>query len=216
MTEQQSFKRRIRARMDKTGESYTAARRQLLEKAAPPADARVSDDAVRRATGRSRDEWFALLDGWGATERRHPEIARWLVAEHAVAGWWAQGITVDYEQARGMRMPGQQSDGLFAASVSRTLAVPVERVYEAFADEQLRERWLPGEHLEVTTARPARTLHARWEDSPTRVSVGFTSKGDARSLAALTHHRLPDPESAERMKAHWRERMDALKALLEA
>ena len=29
MTTQQSFKRRVRARMDKTGESYTAARAQL-------------------------------------------------------------------------------------------------------------------------------------------------------------------------------------------
>ena len=30
MTTQQSFKRRVRARMEKTGESYTAARAQLL------------------------------------------------------------------------------------------------------------------------------------------------------------------------------------------
>ena len=33
MTRQKSFKRRVRARMDKTGERYTAARRQLLAKA---------------------------------------------------------------------------------------------------------------------------------------------------------------------------------------
>jgi hypothetical protein len=31
MTEQADFKRRVRARMARTGESYTAARRQLLE-----------------------------------------------------------------------------------------------------------------------------------------------------------------------------------------
>jgi hypothetical protein len=44
MTKQKSFKGRVRARMDKTSESYTAARRQLLAKAtseaapdAPPA-----------------------------------------------------------------------------------------------------------------------------------------------------------------------------------
>jgi uncharacterized protein YndB with AHSA1/START domain len=219
MTEQQSFKRRIRARMDKTGESYTAARRQLLDKRAapePPAGNRVSDEAVRRETGRGWDEWFALLDGWGAADRKHGEIARWLVAEHGVGGWWAQSVTVAYEQARGLRVPGQQSDGLFAAGVTRTVAVPVGRLFEAFADEELRERWLPGDRLEVTTAHPDRSLRARWEDSPTRIAVEFTGKGEAKSVAALSHHRLPDPETGERMKAYWRERMDALKALLES
>lgn len=218
MTEQQSFKRRIRARMDKTGESYTAARRQLLEKSAAPepqAGSRVSDEAVRRETGRGWDGWFAVLDDWGAIDRRHGEIARWLVAEHALGGWWAQGVTVRYEQARGLRLPGQQSDGLFAAGVTRTFAVPVERLFEAFAEEELRERWLPGDRLDVTTAHPGRTLRARWEDSATRIAVEFTSKGEAKSAAALSHHRLPDPETGERMKAYWRERLDALKALLE-
>ena len=35
MTKQKSFKDRVRARMDKTSESYTTARRQLLAKSAP-------------------------------------------------------------------------------------------------------------------------------------------------------------------------------------
>ena len=45
MTKQKSFKDRVRARMDKTSESYTTARRQLLAKSAteaprPPAEPR--------------------------------------------------------------------------------------------------------------------------------------------------------------------------------
>jgi hypothetical protein len=35
MTRQESFKRRIRARMEKTGEKYGAARRSLIEQAHP-------------------------------------------------------------------------------------------------------------------------------------------------------------------------------------
>jgi hypothetical protein len=112
MTRQKSFKGRIRARMDKTSESYTTARRQLLAKAGtePPAEAETqpvapvtdapgarrpySDEVVRANTGRTWDEWFALLDAWGGAQRPHPEIARWLVEEHGVGGWWAQGVTV--------------------------------------------------------------------------------------------------------------------------
>lgn len=40
---------------------------------------------VRRATGRGRDEWFALLDRWGAVGRPYREIADWLTAKHGIS-----------------------------------------------------------------------------------------------------------------------------------
>jgi hypothetical protein len=84
-------------------------------------DQTMSDARLGAGTGRSVDQWFALLDGVGATARSHAQIARWLAEEHEVPGWWAQSITVRYEQARGMRLPGQQPDGTFSVSVSRSL-----------------------------------------------------------------------------------------------
>lgn len=78
-------------------------------------------DAVRAATGRGYDEWCDLLDGAGATEWVHVEIARFLADSHDVPRWWAQGITVAFEQARKGRLPGQQADGTFATSVTRTI-----------------------------------------------------------------------------------------------
>ena len=226
MTRQSSFKGRVRERMEKTGESYTAARRQLLAKGAErrpqepepapaPAGRRPSDEAVTEATGRAWDEWFALMDEWGARERKHGEMARWLMEEHGVPGWWAQSVTVAYEQARGLRLPGQQPDGTFSANASKTVAVSVERLFEAFADDELRARWLPGDALRIRTARAPRTLRATWESDGSRVIVGFDAKGDAKSQAALAHERLPDPDAAARMKAFWRERLAALKEVLE-
>ena len=217
MTTQQSFKRRVRARMEKTGESYTAARAQLLPKAEaePEWEARISAEKVRDRTGRTWNEWFALLDEWGAAEREHHEIAAWLGAEHAVAGWWAQGITVEYEKARGLRPPGGDRDGTLNAGASKTVAVPVERLFDAFADLELREQWLPGAPLRQRTAKPNRTLRYDWGDGSTRVILGFQAKGDEKSTVAVSHERLPDAESAERMKAYWRERLSALKTLLE-
>ena len=46
MTQQKTFKRRVRARMAKTGESYTAARRQLLTDAPPPFEPPVAEERV--------------------------------------------------------------------------------------------------------------------------------------------------------------------------
>ena len=46
---------------------------------------RTSDEAVRRATGRGREAWFALLDRWGAAAHKHSEdrfvgSSRWSAA----------------------------------------------------------------------------------------------------------------------------------------
>ena len=47
-------------------------------------------------------------------------------------------------------------------------------------------------------------------------TLGFESKGEAKSVAALQHERLADAAEAERMKAFWRERVATLKEVLEA
>jgi hypothetical protein len=238
MTKQKSFKGRVRARMDKTSESYTAARRQLLSKAAerdaqtqaqmeaaaqppegptdaPGAKRPYSDAVIQANTGKRWDEWFAVLDRWGAVERPHAEIARWVGTEHGVGGWWAQGVTVAYEQARGLRAPGQRRGGLFEVNASKTVAVPVERLYEAFIDPDLRERWLPGATMEVRTTRPGRSIRANWDDGSTRLVVDFTAKGEAKSQVALVHERIADAATAEELKAWWRGRVAALKQVLE-
>lgn len=109
-----------------------------------PATFRTSDAAVRAATGRTRDEWLAVLDAWGGADRPHKAIAAWLMDTHAVAGWWAQTLTVDYEQARGLRAPGGGRDGTFTVGASKTVPVSIERLFAAFMDAGARARWLPG------------------------------------------------------------------------
>jgi uncharacterized protein YndB with AHSA1/START domain len=218
MTTHKSFKRIVRARMEKTGERYAAARAALLagsdsENPGMPA-LTTSDEAIRRRTGRGWEEWFGLLDEWGAAERPHPEIARWLATEHGIPGWWAQSVTVSYERARGLRAVGERPAG-FSVTASKTVAVPVDRLYDAFVDEALRRRWLPDGRLGERTATKPRSARFDWGDGQTRVVLGFEAKGEAKSTVALEHERLPDAEEAERMKTFWRDRVAALKELLE-
>jgi Domain of unknown function (DUF4287) len=219
MTRQKSFKRLVRARMEKTGESYTAARATLLAAAdAKASDApalTMSDEAIRRGTGRGWEEWFDLLDESGAAERPHKEIARWLREEQEIGGWWAQSVTVSYERARGLRAVGERPEG-FSVTAQKTVAVPVDRLYEAFVDESVRARWLPHAQLRERTATKPRAARFDWGDGTTRLVVGFTAQGDAKSTAAIEHERLADAAEAERMKAFWRERVASLKELLEA
>jgi uncharacterized protein YndB with AHSA1/START domain len=218
MTKQKTFKRRVRSRMEKTGERYTAARRVLTPaEPAEPAESAESGEsqATETATGRTNAEWFALLDEWGAAERTHAEIARWLAKQPGVSSWWSQSLTVAYEQARGRRVRHQRPDG-FTITASKTVAVPVSDLFTAFVDEAHREQWLPGAKLTVRTATASRSARYDWEDGATRVNVGFTAKSDTSSTIALSHQRLPDADTAEEMKRWWRERLAKLKELLEA
>jgi len=205
--------------MEKTGESYTAARSALLAAATPKAAdgpaLTMSDAAIRRRTGRGWEEWFDLLDDAGAIDRPHREIARWLADEQGVAGWDAQAVTVGYERARGLRAVGENAEG-FTVTAAKTVAVPVDALYDAFVDDALRERWLPGASLRERTATRPRSVRFDWEDGRTRLVAGFESKGEAKSSVGLSHERLADAAEADRMKAFWRERVAVLKEVLEA
>jgi uncharacterized protein YndB with AHSA1/START domain len=220
LTRQKSFKRLVRSRMHKTGESYTAARASLLAAEEPKATEEpalaTTDERIRRRTGRGWEEWFDLLDEWGAADRAHREIARWVAEQQGVEplAWGAQAVTLSYERARGLRAVGEHPDG-FAITASKTVAVPVERLYEAFVDESQRRRWLPDGELRERTATKPKSARFDWGDGASRVGVTFVAKGDAKSTATVQHQRLAGAEEAERMKALWRDRVATLKEVLE-
>lgn len=223
MTKEASFKRRVRDRMSKTGESYAAARSQVSQKRDRVQGARTrlaatedrpTDDKVAAATGQRWEAWFSLLDRWDGRQRTHGETAAYLMAEHDVPGWWAQTITVWYQRARGMRLKHQQADG-FTIYASRTIAVPLDVVFDAFVEPRSRRKWLTDGAMSLRTSQPGRTARFDWADGATRVSVSFEAKGPAKVTVAVAHERLPDADEAESAKASWRARLAHLKSVLE-
>jgi hypothetical protein len=224
VTKEKSFKRRVRERMSKTGESYTAARSQVSTKRGRVRAARtrlqtaampVSEDKLKASTGRDWEAWFSILDRWGAGDKKHGEIATFIMDQHDVEGWYAQSITVGYERARGMRLKHQQSDG-FSVSASKTIAVPLEKLFDAFVNSRRRRRWLTDGTMSLRTSQPGRTARFNWEDGSTRVNVSFVAKEAAKTTVTVAHEKLPDADEAETAKSLWRERLSDLKSYLEA
>jgi hypothetical protein len=221
MTEQRSFKHLVRTRMDKTGESYTAARTALLDSGTSAPDEGeppliVPDASIRERTGRGWEEWFDLLDAWGAADRTHREIAIWVAEQLTIEplGWNAQAITGSYERARGGRAVGQMPDG-FRITASKTVGVPVERVYAAFLDADIRREWLPDADLRERTSTEPKSARFDWNGGPSRLHVTFEAKDPRKSTATLNHERLADAGERDRMKAYWKDRLAALKQKLE-
>lgn len=213
MTKQELFKRRIRARMAKTGERYGAARRALLTDPQQPARAWVSDpelddQAIREATGRGWEEWRALIDAWPGNRDGHAAIAAHLEAEHGVHGWWAQSVTVGYERITGRRLRHQRADGTFTAGVSRTVAVDVAALREMLLDEADREHLFPGHATELRSRPTSKSL---------RVAIGggvalfsFDTRADGRVKVTVAHERLASADEVTQWKSYWADWLEAL------
>jgi hypothetical protein len=224
MTEHKSFKRLVRGRMAKTGESYTAARVQLLAGAEAAAgdeegpELACSDEMIRERTGRGWEEWFDLLDSWGAESLGHTEIARRVGELPGVSGWYAQAVTMSFERARGLRAVGQRvgSDG-FVAGASKTIAASAEDVFAAFIDPSQRAGWLPDAVLsERTVSKPKTTARYDVGDGATRLMVTVEDKGPAKSTLVVEESRLADADQREVRKDYWRRAVATLKTQLEA
>jgi hypothetical protein len=247
MTDSKHLKTRVRARMTKTGERYTAARRHVLAQAPSragsppsPADApalltgpgpaaaaptagepspaaaasplprpgtSISDQAVRARTGLAWSEWFALLDAAGAAQLDHRGVVA-LASRHGAGSWWQQTVAVEYERARGRRVLHQTADG-FTATVSKTIAAPLGRVWGLLADDRRRDQLLGAGYLR----RSASAGKALRLDGPqaSRVEIRIAAKGE-RCQVAVEHSRLADVAAVAAAKAAWRERLAALAA----
>lgn len=236
MPKQKDLKRLTRSRMQKTGESYTTARAQLVAKKersqkAPPALrpapvpapaakapdyaalAGMSDEAVRAKTGCTWEKWVRSLDAHGAASWPHREIAAFVHEKYKMSSWWSQTVTVGYERIKGLREIGQRRSGGYEATKSKTLPVPVAVLYRAFRDARTRRQWLPGVELTVRKATVDRSLRITWDDG-TSVEVGFAAKGEAKSQVQVQHTKLAGKADAAARKAFWAERLGALAAYL--
>lgn len=166
----------------------------------------ISDSAIKRSTGVSWTTWLERLNQMGAQDLSHKEIATRLVSDYQIAGWWAQSLTVRYEQSIGRRRPGQNNAGDFSVSVSKTLAGSL--------DEGL-DWWLQKIHSRtefnstpIVTSSTTKT--EKWRnyrlvlEDGSRVAVGIYAKTPAKASFSLQHDKLPTSEAAEAWRMYWK------------
>jgi len=218
MPKQKDLKRLVRARMEKTGEAYTTARLHLVKKQPEEKPdyaklAGLSDESVKKATGCNWEKWVFALDRAEGTEMSHRELAQHIRDKYHTPGWWTQMVAVGYERIRGLRAQGQRRSGEWEVSKSKTVAVPVRKLYAAFKTARGRAKWLAGATLTVRTTKPEKSMRVRWEDG-TPVDIFFLPRGETKSQVAIQHRKLTSKAEADRMRAFWAARLDALAAML--
>jgi len=248
MTRARALKSVIRTRIAKTGERYTTARRHVLAARPPaalpvaptpsPAPARtpvpaaaakgsVSDATSRARTGHGLAHWFAILDDFGAVEQGHTAAARHLYAAHKVPGWYAQGITVAYERARGVRRVNQRRDGVYEVSATKMVTAGTREVVAAFSDARQRRRWTNGlapdlaKALATALRAPASKGFVVRADGQARYRYGWGAttvqiyvypKPGGTSQIVVAHSKLASAAELETRRGQWREAWTRLAA----
>ena len=121
-------------------------------------------------------------------------------------------MTVGYERIKGIRERGQRRNGSYEATKSKTFNVPVEVLFDAWADARTRRKWLTGGSVKIRTATKPKSMRLDWSGGGI-IAVGFLDKGK-KSVVALSQDKLPDKATAERLKKYWSGQLDALGAVL--
>lgn len=193
MTKQESFKRRVRERMAKTGERYGAARRVLLEQAEAReattgrrwvSEPEVVDARVLDATGRGWNDWCDIIDAWPGHADGHTAVAAWLQSTHQVDGWWAQTVTGGWERITGRRLPGEMRDGSFTANKSKTVAGDAALIRKMLLDDDLRADLFPGKSTELRSARPQLAATSALTSSSTSLAKRSSLTGPMPGMPA--------------------------------
>ena len=192
---------------------------------------KITDEAIMQKTGRPWTEWFSILDDFDCKKHGHKQSAAFLQKECGASGWWAQTITVRYEQARGLRRVGQRSDGKFGFSFRRTLDVEAQSIYEAFVDENLFSAWYgaaveislsekgyfklaTGERGDIRIWKPERRLKLKWrqaEDSQAAdLEIRTEPKNEEQSRLTIDFTKIAEEGEYHALRDFWEKALKRL------
>lgn len=87
---------------------------------------------------------MAYMDSIGAKELDHHAIATKVLEELDGkidnTGWWAQSVTVAYEQYIDRRIPGQRPDGTFQTSVSKATSLSMKELIDKWVAFAVKDK----------------------------------------------------------------------------
>jgi hypothetical protein len=174
----------------------------------------ISDDAVKKATGKTWKQWITALDKAGCRDLEHKAIAQLLHDHFDIGRWWSQMVTVGYEQGTGKRAKHEKPGG-FEISRTRVIQAPVSAVFQAWLKPARRSRWLK-QPITIRKSTANKSMRVTWADGVQRLSVEFYAKGEDKSQVAVQHGKLPHAKAALQAKRFWSQALSKLKGHLES
>lgn len=168
--------------------------------------------ALETGSGISWDDWLDFLEHY--KELSHTDMARVVYEKIMEAGlskspeWWAQNVTVAYEQHIGRRKPGQQSSGSYSVTVSKTLDGDMDEVLHKWQGLVGEMREFNGSRV-VGGARTSQTEKWRYwrcdfEDG-SKLSVNIQQKPRVQKcIISVNHDKLKQADDVEKWRDFWK------------
>jgi len=199
----------------------------------------ISDEALEKATGKTRVEWFTMLDKLGARTMTHKEIARLLADRRLIqSGWWCQMVTVEYEYARGRRTVGETEKAGYEVGVTKTVSATPQEVWQFLTSPAGRKIWLGdasplklkpresftannGTAAEIRTLKSGQRIRLVWKpkgcEKPSTLQMTVSERQTAkRTMINFHQEKLTSAKQREAARRHWQAVLRRIDRLLEA
>ena len=191
----------------------------------------VDDASCKASTGKTFDEWAAVLDAQGLTGKRREAIN--LMYDATGRGkdvWWPTTIWVEIERRRGVVRKDGRGEG-YNICCTKSFKLPPEAVFAAFADEAAVDSWVQGWHGAIAEGsafsvagctgtigriRPAKDIRMTWKSpgfDPTEVEVQLVFAA-GKTTVNVFHKRIQTRAEADGLRRAWGEALDRLKSKL--
>lgn len=179
----------------------------------------IDISSIEKGSGILWSTWLEVLQPH--KDASHSELAR-IAGEYMEThsttpppGWWGQSVAVAFEQHIGRRAPGQESDGSFTVTVSKTIEGTLDEVFEKWC--ALVEGETHFNSLD-TASEPRISKTEKWrywrvnlrDGSKVTVSVQSKPGSSNSSLIAVSQSALTEAASTETARTYWRQYLTKL------
>ena len=175
---------------------------------------RISDEAVKKSTGKIWKEWFSILNKSGAKKMEHKDIAKLLSNKYGISGWWSQMVTVQYEQEIKGRKKHEKPEG-YQISKSSTLQYSVTKIFNSINSPIKRIKWLADPGIIITKSTKNKSIRGKWIDKKTIVEFQLYPKDKNKTQLVVQHSKIKSSKEAEKMKSYWGKQLNNLKKYLD-
>ena len=190
----------------------------------------VTNEAAKKETGKTLDQWFAELDAQDGLKQGRRAINNHLY-QQKLDPWWCATIAVEYEKHHDVRKKDGLFEGYFICS-TKTISAPIDKVFSAWSSGEELSRWFgsatkasvedggaynnkDGDRGTFLRVRKNKDLRMSFENerfsAPTLIDVQFQDKGKGKTGVLVNHTRIQDRSEADGLRAAWADALNQLK-----
>lgn len=175
---------------------------------------RISDEAVKKSTGKNWKQWFSILNKTVAKKMGHKDIAILLSEKYHLPDWWSQMVTVQFEQELKGRKKHETANG-YQISKSKTLPFAASKIFNAVHSPSERNLWLKDSEFKITTSTKNKSIRGKWSDGKTNLEFQFYHKDKSKTQVVIQHSKISSAAKDANMKLYWGKNLLSLKKYLE-